>query len=54
MKNTKKDEVRMLTYNIQMIPKVTAMASDHYPSFNQDERCIDIIKCFDNFDIVSV
>lgn len=54
MNNAKKDEIKMLTYNIQMIPKVVSMAQDHYPSQSQDERCLDIIKCFDSYDVVSI
>lgn len=51
-KNRKKDEIKLLQYNIQMIPKVALMLNEHYPSVGQDERCIDIIRAIEDYDIV--
>ena len=35
-----------------MIPKVVLNFTDGYPSGSQDERCLDIIKAIEDYDIV--
>jgi hypothetical protein len=35
-----------------MIPEIVNLISDTYPSGSQDDRCIDIVKSLDEFDIV--
>ena len=35
-----------------MIPKIVLSLSDSYPSSSQDERCLDIIKAIEDYDVV--
>ena len=39
---------------MQMIPYVATATSDAYPSSGQDERCLDIAKSLELFDIVCI
>lgn len=46
--------VRLLTYNMMMIPWLVGATSDKYASCSQAERCEDIVSCLENYDVVCV
>mmetsp|Transcript_16780 Transcript_16780/g.25853 ORF Transcript_16780/g.25853 Transcript_16780/m.25853 type:complete len:128 (+) Transcript_16780:52-435(+) len=48
----KRQQVRILTYNTQMIPPFVAQTSDLYPTSGQEDRLEDIVKSLSDYDIV--
>ena len=54
IKQRKENEIRVLTINLQMIPYVVILTSSTYPSCNQDERLLDIVHCFKDYDVVAI
>jgi len=49
-----KDKVKLLTYNIQMVPWVVTQTSDEYPTSGMEERLNDVVKCFEPFDVIHI
>ena len=45
------NEVRVLTYNLQLIPAVVLATSDAYPSSSQEERLLDLVKSLKGYDV---